>query len=537
MGIFQTMKFTKYTFLMLGLVSMFSICDIRDVMAANCDKAADAGKFCKTWGSNNYKCRAGCYCPGGSKNEAGAHDVARACDERWSNETMWTTLHAAQIWLCPESHPKSDAGSDEITDCYKIKDNGQNEYYTQSSSSSSSNTKTVSKGYYWSKSSHQEVSCATAAITESNFASSWYCPGGEFSLTKDKPGIESCPYGHIASLDRKSCETPGIKPCNAGEYMPERGTDCAKCNFFMDCPGGDYKTNSYQDGSDWACSIPSFNSDDLFNVVNLRGGTVDTLVIPNINGGPCVKMKDVRVTCNKGQYLGKLRRFCDPCPKDTVCKGGTFGLSLYNDQGLGEKCTSPATPDNTTGKCSRDTVHCIEGTYLPANKTSSNDCKACPSGKNCPGGDYEIGWDVDQGVFENTEITVSAGYYLPKGSKNQKGCTGSSKYCPGGSFYVSGTEDQGIYNCPAKSRATEDKSACAVTLTKKQMMYGMNGTGGRYSENAVQCWTKTGANYKACMGFKSDGSLVSTSVPGLSINLKPVKAELKLGSPLVQRLQ
>lgn len=445
---------------MLGLASLFSVSGTNDAFAANCSKAANSGHFCKTWGSNNYECRPGCFCPGGSNKEAGAHDVKRACDERWSNETMWTTLHAAQIWLCPESHPKSNAGSDEKTDCYKIKDNGQNEYY------SSATEITVDKGEYLPKNSETPITCTNTS--DKPFAPNWYCPGGKFtkSLTKDQ-GIESCPTGTIPSQDKKQCKEPSIVHCEMGWYMPENSPTCAKCNFFMYCPGGDFKTNHTVDGSDWACSIPSFDSGDLFNVIDLRGGTVDTLVIPNINGGPCEKMKDVTVTCPKGRYLAKLRRFCDPCPENAVCEGGTFHLSLYEDQG----------------------------------------------------------------ILDENSITVNPGYYLPKASTESKKCTSTSKYCPGGTFEPYASRDQGQFDCPTGSRATDDKSACAVTLTKKQMMYGINGTGGRYSENAVQCWTKTGADYKACMGFKSDGSLVSTS---RSWTFNKSETYYNLASPLVQ---
>jgi hypothetical protein len=514
------MKFTKYTFLMLGLASLFSVSRTNDAFAADCDKAANSGKFCKTWGSNNYECRPGCYCPGGSNKEAGAHDVKRACDERWSNTDMWKQLNAAQIWLCPDTHPDSDAKASKKTDCYKVTDNGK-VYYSESTASSSNSSSssateiTVNKGTYLPKNSETPITCTnTTMVSGVSFASNWYCPGGKFTKSSIKnQGIESCPTGTIPSQDKKQCEEPSIVHCEMGWYMPENSPTCAKCNFFMYCPGGNFKAYHTVDGSDWACSIPLFNNNELFNIVDLRG-TEDNLVIPPLDNGKCEKMKNAVVTCPKGRYLAKLRRFCDPCPENTVCKGGTFHLSLYEDQGLGETCTAPAHPNNDTGKCVRNTVYCAEGTYLPANKTSSNDCKACPSGKLCPGGDFETGWDKKQGILDKNSITINPGYYLPKASTESKKCTGTSKYCPGGTFEPSASRDQGQFDCPTGSRATDDKSACAVTLTKKQMMYGTNGTGGRYSENAVQCWTKTGTDYKACMGFKTDGTWTAPQSSG-----------------------
>ena len=101
---------------------------------------------------------------------------------------------------------------------------------------------------------------------------------------------------------------------------------------------------------------------------------------------------------------------------------------------------------------------------------------------------------------------------------------------------MSQTSDQGIENCPANSRTTEDKTACAVTLTKKQMMYGINGTGGRYSENALQCWSKNGDDYKACMGFKTDGTWTAPQSSGSTgkITAKPVKLEANINLLKVQ---
>ena len=397
------------------------------------------------------------------------------------------------------------------------------------------------------------------------------CPDGFRNTSTSAKSIEDCYYPHPSN--NGTFVFYKTHNCPAGQFLPANSNGCMKCNAFPSetagkiCGGGNF--------------IPSTQSKGLTNCPSGK--------IPNPDQTACINAPTMveipqtvvetptKITCKPGEYVPKNTYRCVSCDSLEygdhsmyVCPGGELFFSAGADVGFTEKCIAPSRPDHIAGKCVRDNITCIPGTYLPANSPLGTECSPCPNGKLCLGGTFEPMQSIDQGAdgtcqgdtiindFGNKciacefgkkpnsahtscvsagSITVNPGYFLPKGSNTPKGCTGTSRYCPGGSFNMSQTSDQGIENCPANSRTTEDKTACAVTLTKKQMMYGINGTGGRYSENAVQCWTKTGADYKACMGFKSDGSLVSTSVPGLSINLKPIKAELKqfnLASPLVQ---
>jgi len=595
------MKFTKYTFLILGLASSLPF----DAYAAYCNSQgskAPAGKYCKALSS--FDCEKGCYCEGGGNFTWAVGDVEKGCKNRWSKVT--SELNSKGVYLCPEGFTESDKGAKTKNQCYRISGNKKDYYPGTSTSTSSATQINVDAGKFLPKNSETPITCTNTTNTSSGiFASNWYCPGGKFtkSSTKDQ-GISGCPTGTIPDENKKKCVEPTFLDCQAGYYMPENGTACARCNFFMYCPGGRYKTKHTSDGADWYCAIVEVERNNVLEYTGVlapflveAGITENELSIPTLNGGPCEKMKDVTVTCQKGTYLHKMSRFCDQCESDTVCEGGTFHLSLYDNQGLGEKCTAPAHPNNNTGKCERDTVNCeegtylptnasactncrtnfvctggrfeinpaydkgigeecipparpdhhagkcvhdtvncIKGTYLPANSTLTTGCRSCPSNKVCPGGDFEVGWDIDQGALDKTNVTVEPGYYLPKGSNETKKCTSTSKFCPGGKYEPSTSRDQGIVDCPKNSRANDAKTACTITLTKKQLMYGVSGSGGKYSENALQCWTKTGDEYRKCMGFNG-GSYTPTN-SGSGITYKPIgNLHMNLSLPAVNAVQ
>ena len=522
------MKFTKHTFLMLGLASMFSVSGIDAAFATACNKKnVAAGKFCHAGGAES-DCRPGCYCLGANK-EKGVNNgqVDKACEGKWSSPK--SELNRVGVQYCPDAFPNSASGAKKETDCYYINPSGKKIYYQKH---------TCPAGDYLPKNSDTCKGCGDIYTVSSGK----YCPGISDiypSKTSDQ-GIQTCPSGQVPTATLKACvASTTVTPTTIAP----------------------------------ATIAPTTVTPTTIAPATIAPATIAPTTIAPATIAPAT-IAPIK-HCDIGTYLPANSGDCAACTEN-ICAGGTFTVTTY-DQGLGQRCVAPEKPNHRTGKCDRDMITCISGTYLPANSPLGTECSPCPNGKLCLGGTFEIMRSIDQGAdgtcqgdtiisssgkeciacefgkkpnsthtacVSTGSTTVNPGYFLPKGSTESKKCTSTSKYCPGGTFDPSTSRDQGQFDCPTGSRATDDKSACAVTLTKKQMMYGINGTGGRYSENAVQCWTKTGADYKACMGFKSDGSLVSTSVPGLSINLKPIKAELKpikaelkqfnLASPLVQ---
>ena len=555
---------------MLGLASLFSVSRINDAFAYrnNCSDVTKPGEYCYNWG-NKKNCPNGCYCVGNTKFAVGDdsdRNPNTACMQKKSS--VKDHLENAGIFYCPEGFPYSM----DKTGSFKGAQSKADCYYTSSINNSRIFYAEVScpAGQYLPRLTQKCVSCSASVYclncsVASPNARGYICTGTNGTVTpKDQDqGVKKCESGKVPNADQTACVA-----CESGKVPNADQTKCV--TVIHVCSPGQY----YSGGKCNSCP-------DGFRNTPTSAKSIEDCYYPHpSNNGTFVFYKTHN--CPAGQFLPANSNGCMKCnafPSETagkICTGGNFTPSTQS-QGLTD-CPSGQIPSPDQSHCvgapQAETVvetptktTCIPGEYLKAN---SSVCSPCPKGKLCLGGTFEIMRSIDQGADGTCQgdtiisssgkeciacefgkkpnsthtacvstgiITVNPGYFLPKGSTESKKCTGTSKYCPGGSFNMSQTMDQGIENCPTNSRATDDKSACAVTLTKKQMMYGINGTGGRYSENAVQCWTKTGADYKACMGFKSDGSLVSTSVPGLSINLKPIKAELKqfnLASPLVQ---
>ena len=492
----------------------------------NCSAVTDKGQYCYNAG-NKKDCPNGCYCVGNTKFAVGDdsdRNPDTACMQKKSS--VKDHLENAGIFYCPSDFPYSMKHSDvsakgpsSINDCYYTSSvNDSRVFYAEVE---------CPAGQYLPRLTNKCVLCSQSVYCldcdkASPNARGYICEGtkGKKVTPKDvDQGVKKCPDGTKPDSGQMSCSSEQ-KSCNPGYYLPGMSMTNGSVTVAMNMPcspcpndgrticpgGGPWENKTYDQGKE----------------------TCGDQLVPNSAKTECVVDTSVTVNCPVGTYLPAKSNSCVSCDVSDntasvftyaynhICKGGTFHMS--NDpQGVGEKCEAPSKPDHKAGKCTRDTVRCIEGTYLKANGMSSNDCEQCPNNKLCPGGYFEIGWNTPQGLLDKSKITVEPGYYLPKGSNESKKCTSSSKYCPGGDFEPSTSRDQGTVDCPQNSHANDAKTACIMTLSKKQLMYGI--AGNKYAEKSLQCWTKTGDEYRKCMGF-SGGSYTPTSSGG--ITYKPI---------------
>ena len=491
----------------------------------DCSFATEEGEYCYNAG-NKKDCPSGCYCVGGKKFAVGDdsdRNPNTACAQK--KASVKDHLEKAGIFYCPSDFPYSQSmgghknGAKSINECYYNSSiDGRKVLYAEVE---------CPAGQYLPRLTNKCVLCSQSVYCldcdkASPNARGYICEGtkGKKVTPKDvDQGVKKCEGDSKPDSMQMSCVSDK-KSCEPGKYLKAYETSysengvihmpslssftCVPCpnDGHTICPGGGpWKKETYDQGKE----------------------TCGDQLVPNSAKTECVVDTSVTVNCPVGTYLPAKSNSCWSCNDASfeigynhVCKGGTFHMS--NDpQGVGEKCEAPSKPDHKAGKCTRDTVRCIEGTYLKANGMSSNDCEQCPNNKLCPGGYFEIGWNTPQGLLDKSKITVEPGYYLPKGSNESKKCTSSSKYCPGGDFEPSTSRDQGTVDCPQNSHANDAKTACIMTLSKKQLMYGI--AGNKYAEKSLQCWTKTGDEYRKCMGF-SGGSYTPTSSGG--ITYKPI---------------
>ena len=93
---------------------------------------------------------------------------------------------------CPETHPNSAAGSDNINHCYAICNNNKIAYYDNNCTYPIECT----QGYYLPANSHQCTQCPKNS----------YCPGGIFNPTITDSGITQCPDNMYSPLGSDSAD-------------------------------------------------------------------------------------------------------------------------------------------------------------------------------------------------------------------------------------------------------------------------------------------------------------------------------------------
>lgn len=375
MGDFITMKFTKHTFLMLGLASVFSIAWIGDGMAKrwDCTSKPSAGQYCKNSG-NHQICPFGCYCPGGEKRALGDdYDANSFCSDS-SKGNQWPYQDSG-IYHCPSSHPKSLGSQTSISGCYYEAQNNDGTikvYYNEE--------KNIEEGYYLPSNTWNPVK---------KCKDGYYCPGGKFvaSRTNDV-GLKKC----TGEMNPNDAQTKCVITCPVGKYLKKNTETCSNCPDDQYCPGG----------GPWEKK----NSDQGL-------GTCPEGKVPNDNGTSC----EIQANCTVGTYLPKNSETCAECPDgNTVCKGGKFGVAAI-DQGLTEcgkapypnsipnasktdcvACPAGKEPDENHANCVDKRMFIMPGKYLPANATEPGvDCLGTK--KYCPGGKF-YKKSVEQGRYD-----------------------------------------------------------------------------------------------------------------------------------------
>lgn len=464
------MKFTKHTFLMLGLASMFSLCIVDMASgASDCKSAPTAGLYCE---KKNKKpsCPRGCYCPGGYKKAVDNGDgytklVTSHCSAKTAS--VKAALEASGVFYCPDDYPLSGYGASQKWHCH---DSNQ-VYYSSTPYCNTTTTKTKpgkfcalnvqhacpegcycpGNGNYYTASTEQNVTNSCKDSTEYGTEMG----GGAFRCPKDTP------YSYSGAKSASECyKIDTYTSCAEGKYLPEgaeKSSDAKPCLPGYYCPG-------------------------------------------------------VRMTKSPvGKDVG-LRK----CAADKIPNAAQTGC---------ESCPDGKVPNSEQTACEEPPIECAIGTYLPENSTSESDCTKCPEGYYCPGGQYpkrvfDQGYyrcppeggegdvpnsqrtgcvscpagkepDEDHATCVDKKTFVAPGWYFKENSVEPVPCTGAKKFCPGGKFYKKSVE-QGRYDCPFNSNANSAHSGCSVKLTQEQMKNGVSGKG--------NCWKITDPeDYKYCI--------------------------------------
>lgn len=317
MGIFSIMKFTKFTFLMLGVAAMVFLVSVNAKAACT----ASAGQFCKA--SSKHDCRPNCYCTGGSNTNTGM-DIGEACSNRWGvhiNELVGTGIH-----LCPSGFPNSDEGASSAQACYTywIVENELRKVYNQKINCPAGMF--IQSGFPW---------CMGCKDNE-NVKSTEYCPGVEDfpSQTENyRKGVFAC-TGKVSD-DKKTCMEIS-KNCPARSYMPANSQQCTPCPNGYVCLGGNYEVDYPTDQGkllpkDACTSTHGF--DDTNYVANGYGDGCDkcaTGTQANTSHTECVAAP---IKISAGYYLPANSVQQQKCsnPKK-FCPGGEFWKSSV-DQG------------------------------------------------------------------------------------------------------------------------------------------------------------------------------------------------------------
>ena len=313
------MKFTKHTFLMLGLASVLSLGQQRASYATYCDKnhSVSAGNVCLN--TAVHQCRPGCYCTGGyvSSQTVSVSDFKTGCAARWSS---WNN-HSGGWTLCPADFPNSAEKTSTINDCY-VEVGGATYKYGL--------TKKCPEGKYLPKGSWECASCSE----KDDLAFDKYCPGTDtvrFSNSIDQC-IKTCQTGYMANSDKTGCEKiPKKRACPKGTYVPRQQDTCELCPEGFVCPyDKEYivEDNWKDEGKlypDQACGPDSENPDRTNMIANReRDGCTECGkgYKPNSTYTECV---DAEIEVEPGKYLLANRVEPVPCSgAKKFCPGGWF---------------------------------------------------------------------------------------------------------------------------------------------------------------------------------------------------------------------
>ena len=338
------MKFTKHTFLMLGLASVLSLGQQRALYATYCNRynSVSAGEVCLDTQAKN--CQPGCYCTGGNvySQSVSMADFKLGCKNRWSS---WNN-HAGGWTLCPADFPNSPEKASKPEDCYAYwGDDGTQKVNYHS-------TIKCNAGYYAPAKAYKTEQCKDCA-TVANMAPDKYCPGsdaenGGWYVHSFDYGIKTCPTGKRHTADFKDCEPiPDVVSCSPGAYLPANSETCTPCLDGRVCPGA----------------------------LDENGNQKDPAA--------------------KGEYVRKLDVDQGLYFPDEICKGETQIVNRYKS-GC-DKCGTGYKANDAHTECVDAEIEVEPGKYLPANRVQEVDCIG--TNKFCPGGKF---WkkDFEQGRYD-----------------------------------------------------------------------------------------------------------------------------------------
>ena len=303
-------------------------------------------------------------------------------------------------------------------------------------------------------------------------AGSGTCPwnaGGNQCGTSDAAKVFKCPSSYPSSEggSSKSSDCYNKTSCSktlryqkikvpAGYYLPTCSDSAVKCDDSSECAKkGEYCPGaaSYGQPDGW---YPRLQNEVYVGCKQCPEGKV-----PNKDRTACEDKGPDTYTCIAGEYLPANSESCAACPAGKLCLGGTWEKRAVA-QGDDDVCDDDSQIINSKGSA----------------------CIPCPKGKKAN--------ETYTECVEGDPIKVNPGEYLPANSVTPKKCNNARRFCPGGYFRMLAV-DQGQYECPNGGTVSADKKSCILTLDKKQMRCGPNGTR-QDTEQCVSetpCWIKT----------------------------------------------
>ena len=497
-----------------------------------CDNDEQVGRYCKSKHAMYRDCKAGCYCPGTTKQAVGQDvEVDKICG-RDKNPTPLekAKMLAADIHLCPDEFPESGSKKSKVSDCYTFLGNKKFYYGTNN----------CSAGTYLPKNTPRTASCHPCP-------SGKFCPGGQLLVsTTEDHGVYDCPSPAGTVGDGKnSC----ILTCEAGKYYRGSTKSCTGCPSNRACKGISFTVSTNVEDLDkdhgLTVCVPNADRTDCMSasaVDVVSSASIDhEFVIENQNnletqsytityqcgdgttGTPpnqqtVAQDGDVTISADEGACAKNGYHFANEWKNgnDTITAGQHY------DQWINENVTLVAQWDDDTTTTDTISYNCGEGTGNPESQTVQNNGNVTvhPSSecqrdgytftKWISGNEYFVAgdtisswtygsisltpyWQEDTGadnggnngggsggadVVTGTLIPVAAGYYIPAGGTQAVSCVNNSnismtQFCPGGNWLTGQSTPQGVFNCLPNGVANSDHKSCNVVLNTIDLTDGI----------------------------------------------------------------
>jgi len=412
-----------------------------------------AGSYCIGEVNNGVvsgPCKAGYYCPAGSKTER----------QTAADEGYYAPAGASSQTICSKGYYAPNKATVSCTKCPAG-------YYCPSDGNTGSFTE-CEAGKYCPEGSYQGTPCPAGKYSTRTRLQSLsecidcpagkYCTGGKSSPDGDIDAGYFCYGGCSTSSDpANKCPagfycpsgTPRPVPCPAGRFRAtQQGAVLNDCGL---CTPGKYCGKSGLSAESGDCDIGYF----------CPGG--NTSPRPSGNRCPkgqyCVAGSKAAVDCDAGTYQdSEGQGSCIPCPKGFFCAAKSLTFEGQNCA-KGHYC-----PEGTT---SSTQFKCLEGTYNKIdNAFTSDQCIACDPGHYCPSkGMVDVGPVCDPGYFcirgaqipNPTDATTGnkcpVGYYCPQGTAYAIPCS-PGKACTSAGMSVDGVSCDAGFFCTIAATKT-----------------------------------------------------------------------------------